>query len=372
MTHWKRLPQRIREALVDTAVVVLATFDMVLNLWDDTPLAVAVAVVACVALVLRRRFPLVVFLITLPATVYEEVLVAPIAALYTLGERYRDRRLLAVCAAVAAIAMAIATLGEEGLLHDRAWSLLLFIYNLASAGAPVLLGQLVQTRRDLSQRLAEINEVKEQERTLHAQAVLTRERAQLAREMHDVVSHQVSLIAVQAGALQVATKDSASREVAQSIRSLSVGTLDELRTMVQLLRASGGDTTELTPQPTLADLPGLVVSSGIEATLTGDIPPTVGTPAQRALYRTVQEALTNVRKHAPGATATVELGHDGTDVVVTITNTPPSRPALPLPGAHLGLVGLQERADILHGTFESGPINDGGYRVRMRIPAHAD
>ncbi len=83
--------------------------------------------------------------------------------------------------------------------------------------------------------------------------------------MHDVVSHQVSLIAVQAGALQVATKDADAREAARMIRSLSVTTLDELRTMVTLLRASGGHATELTPQPTLADLHKLVASSGTHA-----------------------------------------------------------------------------------------------------------
>lgn len=99
---------------------------------------------------------------------------------------------------------------------------------------------------------------------------------------------------------------------------------------------------------------------------------TVGAPAQRALYRTVQEVLTNVRKHAPRATATVELWHDGDDVGVTITNSPPSQPSLPLPGARQELVGLKERADILHGSFESAPTSDGGYRVRLRIPARTD
>lgn len=372
-TKLRRLPQRIPAPFVDAGVVALAAFEMSLNLASDTRGDLALALAAVAALALRRRFPLAVFLFTLPATFTQEILVAPIAALYTLGERSRNRRLLAVCAILAAVAMAIATSRADGVLHDRTWTLLYFVYTLAAATAPILLGQLLQTRRDLSQRLEEIEEAKEHERALHAQAVVARERTQLAREMHDVVSHQVSLIAVQAGALQVSAKEPDSRAAARSIRALSVGTLDELRTMVRLLRASGGDPTELAPQPTLADLPRLVASSGIEAELTGgDLLPTVGTPAQRALYRAVQEALTNVRKHAPGAKATVELCHDGADVVVTVTNTPPSRPALALPSAHQGLIGLKERADILHGTFESDPTNDGGYRMRMRVPAHTD
>ncbi|WP_374213662.1 sensor histidine kinase [Streptomyces sp. G1] len=368
----KRLRNRVPPPARDAALVALAALDAWLSLENGTPLGFALAAVACGALALRRRFPLAVFLLTLPATLVQDILVAPIAALYALAERTRDRRLLGVCVFLSALAMAVHSPLKDDPSSSRAWTLIYLLYQLATATAPVLLGQLVQARRDLARRLVEIEDAREHERELHAQAVLARERAQLAREMHDVVSHQVSLIAIQAGAMQVAAKDAGSREAARTIRSLSVDTLDELRTMVTLLRASGGAATELTPQPTLADLRRLVESSGIEAELRGDLPATVGTPAQRALYRTVQEALTNVRKHAPGATATVELWHDGDAVGVTVTNSPPSRPSLPLPGAHQGLLGLKERADILHGTFESGPTGEGGYRVRIRIPSRAD
>jgi signal transduction histidine kinase len=91
---------------------------------------------------------------------------------------------------------------------------------------------------------------------------------------------------------------------------------------------------------------------------------------QRAIYRTVQEALTNVRKHAPGATATVRLGHEPGAFVVTVTNTPPTRPALPLPGSRQGLVGLKERAELLGGTLEAGATANDGYRVTLRVPAN--
>lgn len=309
------------------------------------------------------------FLLTLPVALMQDVAVAVLAALFTLAERSRNRRLLAVCVALAAVASSTPwPLAEV----DRTMTAVFFVYGLATAAAPVLFGQLLQAQRDLARRLAEIEEAREHERTLHAQAVLARERAQLAREMHDVVSHQVSLIAVRAGALQVATRDVDAKEAAHTIRSLSVTTLDELRTMVTLLRASGGDATELTPQPTLADLRKLVESSGTHVQLTGELPPTVSTPTQRALYRTVQEALTNVRKHAPGATASVELWQDGDGIGVTVTNTPSTRPSLSLPGSQQGLVGLRERADILHGTLDAGPTTEGGYRVRLRIPLSAE
>ncbi|MEI5102530.1 histidine kinase [Streptomyces sp. PmtG] len=350
-------------------VVLCAAVDIGLNLNDTSPLVLAFAALACAALVLRRRFPLAVFLLTVPATLTMDVLVAPVTALFTLADRTRDRRVLGGCAVLAATAMTLPWPLTDFAAEDQTWTLIYFVYTLATAVAPVLLGQLTQARRDLSRRLAEIDQAREHERALHAQAALAQERAQLAREMHDVVSHQVSLIAVRAGAWQVAAADADSRDAARTIRSLSVATLDELRHMVTLLRASGGRATELTPQPTLADLQALVASSGIDAELTGALPPDIATPAQRTVYRTVQEALTNVRKHAPGARARVHLWDDGDTFGVTVTNTPPTRPSLPLPGSHQGLIGLRERAELLHGTFASGPTPQGGYRVTLRVPA---
>ncbi|MFF4753691.1 sensor histidine kinase [Streptomyces sp. NPDC002514] len=355
--------------VVDGLVVVVAAADVAVNLWDaHTPVTTElVAALACAVLVVRRRLPLAVFLLTLPASLMLGIVFAPFAALFTLAERSRNRYLLAVCALLFAAASAAPWPLDGSEWDGRAWTTVYFCYTLATAAAPVLLGQLVQARRDLGRRLAEIEEAREHERLLHAQAVLARERAQLAREMHDVVSHQVSLIAVQAGALQVAAKEPAAQDGARTIRSLSVDTLNELRHMVTLLRASGGHATELTPQPTLADLHRLVASSGIETELTGELPPDVSTPAQRAVYRTVQEALTNVRKHAPGATATVRLWHAPDAYGVTVTNTPPTRPSLSLPGSRHGLIGLRERAELLDGTLESARTPQGGYEVCLRI-----
>ncbi|MES5821300.1 histidine kinase [Streptomyces sp. RG80] len=365
-TGWQRVPAPV----VDLVLVAVAAVDvLVVDMWDHTRPEAALAAVGCAALASRRRFPLGVFLLTLPVALMQDVAVAVLAALFTLAERSRDRRLLTVCVVLAAVASSTPWPLADA---DRTMALVFFVYGLATSVAPVLFGQLLQARRDLARRLVEVEEAREHERTLHAQAVLARERAQLAREMHDVVSHQVSLIAVRAGALQVAAKDADAKEAARTIRSLSVTTLDELRTMVTLLRASGGESTELTPQPTLADLRKLVESSGTHTELTGELPATVGTPAQRAFYRTVQEALTNVRKHAPGADARVELWQDADGIGVTVTNTPPTRPSLSLPGSQQGLVGLRERAEILHGTLDAGPTAQGGYRVRLRVPLSAD
>ncbi|HEY8981618.1 MAG TPA: histidine kinase [Streptomyces sp.] len=356
------------EPAVDVLVVLVAVADFSVDMWDTSVFAKTLALVACAGLFLRRRFPLAVFLLTLPATLVQDMVFAPFAALFTLAERSRDRRLLAVCAVLFAVSAAAPWPLGSSYGYGRMSAVVYFFYTLATAAAPVFLGQLVQARRDLARRLVEIEEAREHERLLHAQAVLARERAQLAREMHDVVSHQVSLIAVQAGALQVAAREPDFKEGVRAIRSLSVDTLDELRHMVTLLRASGGRATELTPQPTLTDLQRLVATSGIETELVGELPAQVGTTAQRAVYRTVQEALTNVRKHAPGARATVRLWHDASGFGVTVTNTPSTRPALPLPGSRQGLIGLGERAELLGGTFSFGGTAEGGFEVRLRVP----
>ncbi|MEU2235141.1 sensor histidine kinase [Streptomyces vietnamensis] len=350
----------------------VAAMDVLVNVWDRSVAVQLIGALAWGAVVFCRRFPLSVFLLTLPADLLLDIVFPSCVALFVLAERSRNRRLLAVCAVTFAVVSAAPwpLYGSGENIH--ALTLVDLIYSLATAAAPVFLGQLLMAQGDLARRVEEIEEAREHERMLHAQAVLARERAQLAREMHDVVSHQVGLIAIQAGALQVSAADPELKEGARTIRSLSVETLNELRHMVTLLRASGGRSTELTPQPTLADLHKLVATSGIEAELTGELPAAIDTTAQRALYRTVQEALTNVRKHAPGAKASVRLWNDGTAFGVTVTNTAATRASLPLPGSHHGLVGLRERAELLHGELEAGSTSGGGYRLALRIPRLPD
>lgn len=363
------IPRRLSAPLLDAALIGAALLDGWFHIGTEEPFRLAFALAAAVALVLRRRLPLLTFLATLPAVLLSDAIFAALAALYTLSSLTRRRFLLTACAL--AFTVSDQTLWPS--LHFDLSEPAFFVslgYSAATAAAAVFLGQLVQTRRDLSLRLAEISEARDHERLLTAQTVLAKERAQLAREMHDVVSHQVSLIAVRAGALQVGTRDADTKEAAATIRRLSVQTLDELRHMVSVLRASGGRPTELTPQPSLADLQRLVDNSGIEAQLQTDLPTGLPPTVQRAIYRTVQEALTNVRKHAPGAAATVWVSNEGGSVRATITNTAPTRPSLALPSTHYGLVGLRQRAELLGGTVTSGPTGDGGYELRLELPVN--
>lgn len=353
--------------VVDVAAVVVAVADAMFGQAYLDRSDLVVAVIACAALLLRRRWPLLVFMLTLP-TALTGLIVAPAVALYTVGRQSREKLMVLACAVTVALVSAATSWWPSEEFGSHADALVYAAFTAAWAAAPVLFGLLMRTRDELARRLVEIEEVRDHERDLHTQAVLARERAQIGREMHDVVSHQVSLIAVRAGALAVATPDPQTREAARTIRGLSVTTLDELRSLVMLLRASGSGTTELTPQPTLADLQALIDSCGIAVTLTGTLPEGISGAAQRAVFRTVQEALTNVRKHAPGAAADVSLWSDEQWFGVIVVNSPPTRHALSLPGSSHGLLGLAERAELLNGQLRSAATEAGGFRVELRLP----
>ena len=371
--RWTRRWPAFPPWTVDLLLVALALADAVLNtnVFDadadaDTSdvIAFAASVAAAGALVLRRRFPFLTFLCTVPGLILSDADIASLVALYSMA-RYGSKPVPLIVGTVVVFA-GYSALWDPPYTADVV--LIDSIYGGLFAAAPLALGLLVRTRRELSTRIAEVEQAREYERELTAQHVLARERAQLAREMHDVVSHQVSLIAVQAGALQMANPDPDTRRAARTIRELSVTTLDELRQMVSVLRADGGRSTELFPQPGLRDLEQLTAASGIPTTMSIDPRLEAAPPLQRAVYRTVQEALTNVRKHAPGATATVSIGRDADQIVASVLNTAASHQVTPLPSAQHGLIGLHERAELLGGTLTTGPTPAGGFHLELRLP----
>jgi len=246
------------------------------------------------------------------------------------------------------------------------------VFALLIVGGPASLGLLLRAYEQLARQLDELSARRERENELAAHTVLTQERTRLAREMHDVVSHQVSLIAVQAGALRMTSTDPTTRETAATLRTLAAKTLTELREMVAVLRDKDRPESEVTPQPRLTDLPRLVLDSGTGAQLCADsvLSREWPAPIERAAYRTVQEALTNVRKHATGAQVTVELVPDRGAIRVRIHNGAP--PAVPradqLPGGGHGLIGLRERAELLGGTLAHRHTPDGGYELLAVLP----
>ncbi|MGW7575201.1 sensor histidine kinase [Streptomyces sp. NPDC054765] len=363
-------------------------------------LELGVSVVAAAALLMRRRLPLLVFLVTLPGLYIGYIWFAPMIALYTLAARRPGRARLAICALLLIAAHFLPyPISDFELTAYRENTLVLIDASVTSA-APIALGLLVRTRRELASRVEDLTRSLRREDRLLADRVKTTERARLAREMHDVVAHQVSLISLQAGAVQVSTEDAEARAGARTIRELSVRTLEELRHMVGVLRADGGEAAEargLAPQPDLEELPRLIEMSALDVTYEGGVVAGAGggggaggaKTVERAAFRTVQEALTNIRKHAPGARVRVRVdpvdtvrgeGADGAEAAgegrtahglrVEIRNGPPDATATvpALPGGGHGLVGLRERAQSLGGTLEARHTSDGGFVVRAEFP----
>lgn len=207
--------------------------------------------------------------------------------------------------------------------------------------------------------------------SLHAvEEILAAERARIAREMHDVVSHQVSLIAVEAGALQVQAADPAVRATARRMRTHAVNALDELRQMVGVLRVTGSPCLHPTPHPTLDDLRTLIRESGIRTTASLDLPADLPAHAPRTLYRTIQEALTNIRKHAPGADVRITGRTAGDYITLAVHNTAGTAPSMALPSARHGLIGLRERAEMLGGTLTTRIDPDGAHTLTISIRHH--
>lgn len=352
--------------LVDVAVVLLASLDVLLSPVEKAATySNVLSCVACVALIGRRRFPFLTTLCTVPGYLAGWSQLAGLFALATLARR----RLWTWPTMVGASGVWLARFVRWPI--HRFWHVdwrghaLDAIYAFVYAGAPIGLALLAAARQELSARIQELAASREREKRLHTQAMLAEERARLARELHDVVSHQVTLIAMQSGALQVTTQDVEAREVAATIRLLSTRTLEELRQLVGVFRSPA---TEVSGQRRLDDIADLVRTSPMDVTLSAVLPSqTRPVPAAvaTAAYRTVQEGLTNVYKHAGDVRTTVGITVVDGALVLEIRNAAPDggrRPELPS-GGH-GLTGLRERAVLLGGSFHAGPCSDGGFLLR--------
>ena len=248
------------------------------------------------------------------------------------------------------------------------------LFAILIVSAPASTGLLLSAYQRLAEQLAELDRRQQRENDLLARTVLAQERGRLAREMHDVVSHQMSLIAVQTGALRMTAADPAVREAADTIRKLAVRTLHELRQTVSALRDAAD--AELVPQPRLRDLPRLIADSQTGAVLNrrDDESAQWTELTELTAYRTVQEGLTNARKHAEGAAISVDVESGQGILQITVRNGPTARPPLAgvtLPGGRHGLIGLRERAELLGGTLSYGPTPDGGFELAIRLPSQS-
>ncbi|MCV7344719.1 sensor histidine kinase [Mycolicibacterium rhodesiae] len=366
-----RLTPRGRRLILDVLTIVLAGADAAASIMSDdhvTTIEIVLGAVAVAALLIRRRAPYLALILTLPALIVSTMAIAGQIALFTVAQR--SKRLYLIVLSALAFFVCFTALWRTP--YSGVDTVLDLVYATVFTAAPVWLGMLVTARADLSEKLAEIERARRDQEELVIEKAVAAERSALAREMHDVVSHQVSLIAVQAGALQVTASDRASAEAARTIRTLSVRTLDELREMVGVLRPSSGPSVELAPQPGIDDLDSLVAASQVPTVIqiVRTDPRDPSAAVQRAIYRAAQEGLTNIAKHAPGANARLSLRLDDRQACLTLTNTKPTRAPVRLPSAQHGLLGLYERAELLGGSLHAGPHGDGGFELTITLPFH--
>lgn len=379
-------------------------------------------VLVVLPLLLRRRFPEAVALVALAGHAVHTGLFVTTFAFYAVGAHRgsRNRLLTWGTAAVGLIVLAPwSSLPSLGLSELMRWLLFNFPLQVLT---PLLVGLYVGARRAVMAGLVERAERAEREQLLIAEAARVEERTRIAGEMHDVVSHQVSLMVVHANALEAMAHDpDTTAQAAVTIRTAGRQALNELREMIGVLRRtpdedgahrSGGGATSASgasgasgdgaaggtvhgegaygeraedqrPQPGLDQIPALVDSSRgaglpVELTVEGERRP-LPDAAERAAYRVVQEALTNVHKHAAGAATEVRLDYGEGGLSLSVVNSRPrpggstaDRDGPLLPSGGHGLIGLGERVRLAGGTIDSGPRPDGGFRVAISLPHAAE
>ncbi|MFI5845065.1 sensor histidine kinase [Catenuloplanes sp. NPDC051500] len=385
-----------RHPAVVTAIVAvpLGGFSIPLALAEHGPAGVLVwpvLAVLIVASVLRHVRPTAAYLLVVAAgltqiavnatvVIYPAYLAVPLA-LYSVaayGPRWaRASGLFWIVAAPALILARLATdpasttmLPDDG-VRAAVWLAVVGSVYAAPLAVAWIWGDATRSRHRWYQQLADRADRLERERQALDRAAVAEERARIARELHDVVAHHVSVIVVQADGARyaLATEPELAREALDTISSTGREALDELRGLLGVLRA--GSAAESVPQPGVDGVAALVAASTVPATLTvtgreRPVPASVGLTA----YRVVQEALTNARKHGgPGATAEVRLTWRRTVLVVEVTDTGGADGGSGdgVPGGH-GIVGMRERAGAVGGTLTAGAGPDGGFRVRAELP----
>jgi len=367
--------------LLDTTVTLAGA-----SWWPSHPgkLAWAMLVLQALAdasLVARRRAPMLVIAVLTAFTLALSLLISPAGALTpanagnlwapygtilaAYGPFYyrKDRR------------AAFAAVGTMTLIAARVWDPSAGVITAAvlrTAAGP-LLALYYRAREEVLQALRDRAERAEREQYLLAEQARSEERARLAGEMHDVVTHRVSLMVLQAGALGITATDEATRNAAEELRAAGVQALDELRDLVGILRTAPEDDQA----PSISDLAELVAEStavGTPAELIQEGDPALASPVvARTAYRIVREALTNVRKHAPGAQVDVRVSYDESQVRLSVRNTAvavPQANGLAATGSGLGLASLRQRIELMHGTLHASGTPDGGFCVEATMPSY--
>jgi signal transduction histidine kinase len=331
----------------------------------------AAGLVASVLLFWRRRWPVGIALLMVPFSVFSAMTAAASAvALFTVAV-HRPARVVAPLGLIYLGTVPLYFLlrpSPDGLLLSLTLGVLVTVVLIAW-------GMFVRARRQLVMSLRERAVRAEAEQALRIEQARRMERDRIAREMHDVLAHRISLVSLHAGALEFAPRSS-PEEVARAagvIRSAAHQALEDLREVIGVLRESTSGASPERPQPTLADLDELLEESraaGMRVRSDGaaaaeEVPTSIG----RSAYRVVQEGLTNARKHAPGCAVDVAVsGAAGQGLTIEVRNPlPVGRALAEIPGAGTGIVGLTERVALAGGHLEHG-ATDGQWRLRAWLP----
>lgn len=333
---------------------------------------VVLAVLIAVPLVLRRRYPITVLLICVvimtvyTALGYRATLGEPASfiAAYTVWARHPPSKALPPTILWVLLFVLGLLLGQVPSFAVETARM------LAQCAATIFVGRLGYVREG---RLVERAERAERETRLEAEQAVAEERIRIAHELHDVVSHHLSVISVQANLARYVFDSSpdTARTALDTITGTTTEALDELRRLLRVLHPPHREPGEYRPQPGLADLPALVARVR-EAGLVVDTR-TVGEPRQLpsgqqlCAYRIAQEALTNVLKHAGSATALLTLEYGSDNLVLRISDSGSGRAVTANPAGH-GLVGMRERARMYGGVIEMGPAESGGFTIELTLP----
>ncbi|MFF8828192.1 sensor histidine kinase [Streptomyces sp. NPDC015131] len=377
-----RRRRTVRDWVVDTVAFVFAGFfgllaaDAAARFGNSEAAVLAdqlLGAAACCAIWLRRRSPVAVAVaLSLLSAVAPAAVGALMVALFGLAVRVPFRRLAQVTVLAMVCGTVQALVRPDPTLHPLASIAIGLVLILLVTGW----GMLVRSSRQLVVALRERADRAEAEAELRAEQAQRAAREAIAREMHDVLAHRLTLLSVHAGALEF-RPDAPPPEVARAagvIRDSAHEALQDLREIIGVLRAPGEHEDAHRPQPTLATLGALVAESraaGMAVTLDDGVgdPESVPAATGRTVYRIAQEGLTNARKHAPGTEVTLTLrGSPGEGLTLTVANSAPTGPVPHVPGSGQGLIGLTERATLAGGRLSHGPVPGGGFALRAWLP----
>jgi signal transduction histidine kinase len=359
----------------------LMTAEIVGWVEQDLATSIALGLLATLPLAVRRTAPLASFVLVMTGIhLLAEVqpgldndsmafVFAFLHALYSVGRHARGSHRWMAAALLPVIAVLF--MRSEGGIGQADLGDLAFLVGFL--GAPWVAGLTLALRRERETVLNAENARLKAEQEERERRAVTAERARIARELHDVVSHAISVTVLQArGARRVLDADpEAARNALDAIEQTNTAALGDMRRLLAVLRDTEDEATEHAPQPTLARLDGLVgqvCASGVpvEVEILGEereLPPGVDLSA----YRIVQEALTNVLKHSDRASARVTLDYGDAALAVCVENDgTPRANGTSAPGH--GLIGIRERVAVVGGEVEAGAAPQGGYRVRARLP----